>query len=83
MSLLSSITTELGRIELHHEGGRFFNRRVYRTEKLDTLFGPRDEIVPVQIPLSREQALGWHELAHKKGRVHADFPEREEVGDRA
>lgn len=79
MSLLSSITTELGRIELHHEGGRFSNRRVYRSEKAETLFGPRDEIVPVTIPLSREQALGWHELAHKKGRVYADFPEREEV----
>ena len=68
MSLLASVKTGLGRIELHHNGQTFTTRRTYSSATDGT------ERV-VTILHSRRSAEEWYELAQEGGTVHAPFPE--------
>ena len=68
MTLLAHIKTGLGRVELHHEAGKFTTRRrftsaVDRQEKWST------------VPLLPGRAREWYELCAERGAVHADWPE--------
>jgi hypothetical protein len=67
------VVTELGRVELHYEQGRFTTRREFRSA-IDGR--PRT----TTIMHSRRSALEWHELAEREGAVHADFPEESANG---
>jgi hypothetical protein len=73
MSRLSAVHTALGRVELHHEDGRFTTRRVVRCVEATLLTGGRGYVC--EILLDRERARAWHELAERQGTVYEEFPE--------
>lgn len=67
MSLLATVATRLGRVELHHEDGRFETRGYYTD--------PDGERHPSVIPVFEGSAREWWNLASERGAVHADFPD--------
>jgi hypothetical protein len=67
MSLLATVATRLGRVELHHEDGRFETRGWY--------VDPDGEQHPSVIPVFAESAREWFDLCAERGAVHADFPD--------
>ena len=70
MSLLATVTTHLGKIELHNEGGVFTTRRTYDSP----VHGVERVCTILQ---SLRSAIDWYELAERHGTVHAPFPETE------
>jgi hypothetical protein len=68
MTLLGRLQTELGRIELHHDGEQFTTRRSY----IDHMTCVKRE---PSIWHSRENAEEWYRLCELRGAVFADFPE--------
>jgi hypothetical protein len=68
MTLLSHVSTSLGRIELHWSGAAFMTRRTFRSA-IDGR--PRT----TQILHGRKSAREWYELAEREGAVHEPFPE--------
>jgi hypothetical protein len=71
MSCLAAVNTELGRIELHHEDGRFTTRRVVPDARPER--SGRTSVCT--IPIDREGAREWHELAERRGAVYDALPE--------
>jgi hypothetical protein len=69
MTLVASISTHLGRIELHHDEvtDRFETRRWYQSLTDRRLH-------EVRIRLSLDTAFSWYEMCSKNGTVYADFP---------
>jgi hypothetical protein len=70
MTCLAAVNTDLGRIELHHNGQTFTTRRTY-SSVTDGV-----ELV-ITILHSRKSAEEWYELAERQGAVYAPFPEAE------
>ena len=67
MSLLATVKTDVGKVELHHEAGVFTTRgRLTCDARADST---------CTILITCERALEWWELAQERGAVHADFPE--------
>lgn len=75
MSLLATIKTALGKIELHHESGRFTTRRVVRGVESEVLSGHRSYVSTILI--DRERAAEWYALAEGGNSVHQPFPQPE------
>jgi len=73
MSCLAAVNTALGRVELHHEDGRFTTRRVVDHLEPEPCAGRHSHVCTIL--LDRERALEWHELAERQGTVYETFPE--------
>jgi len=69
MTLLASISTHLGRVELHHDEvtNRFETRRRYQSLT-------DGELHEVRIRLFPDVALSRYEMCSKIGTVYAEFP---------
>lgn len=68
MSLLGSVQTRLGPVELHHEDGRFETRGTY----VDAIIGFERESVIVAFPAD---ARWWYDHCAEHGATFADFPD--------
>lgn len=68
MRLLGSVQTHLGRVELHHEDGRFETRGTYT----DAIVGTERESVVVEYGADAEW---WYSHCEANGVVFAPFPE--------
>ena len=75
MSLLATVKTDLGKVELHHESGVFTTRRVVRGIDAELLTGHRSYVSTILI--TAERALWWWELAESEGHVYQPFPQPE------
>jgi len=75
MSLLATVKTETGKVELHYEDGSFTTRGVIRGLDAELLTGRRSYVCTILI--TAERALWWHELAEREGHVYQSFPQPE------
>jgi hypothetical protein len=74
MSLLATVTTKVGKVELHCEGGVFTTRGTLRVEcALPTGRQSYTTIILITAARARE----WHELADREGHVYLPFPQPE------
>lgn len=73
MSLLATVRTDVGKVELHHEAGMFTTQRVVRGIEAELLTSRPSYVCTILV--SRESALEWYELAKDGGAVIAAFPE--------
>lgn len=73
MSLLATVTTRLGKVELHCEGGRFETRGIIRVPCVDIVV-PVDHDYVTTILITVARALEWWELAESEGHVYLPFP---------
>jgi hypothetical protein len=68
VTLLGHFQSDLGRLELHHDGEQFDTRSTY----VDAVCGAQRVSV---VFLSAERAAEWYALCERRGAVFADFPE--------
>ena len=66
-SLLATVRTQLGEIELHHDLGVFTTQREFR----GALDGRKRTTT---IRISRESGQEWYELAERVGATWREFP---------
>lgn len=75
MSLLATVKTGLGRVDLHCEDGVFTTRGITRGIEAEILCGRQSYVTTILI--TAERALWWHELAEDEGHVYLPFPQPE------
>lgn len=72
MSLLATVATKVGKVDLHFEDGAFTTRGVVRGIEVEVLCGRQNYVTTILI--TAERALEWHELAEREGHVYLPFP---------
>jgi len=75
MSLLATYKTKLGKVNLHHENGRFETRGVIVCPDVEHPCGVQSYVTTIHI--SAKGALEWWELAEDEGHVYLPFPAAE------
>jgi len=77
MSLLATVKTRLGKVDLHHERGVFTTRGVTACPDIEHLCGIQSYVTTILI--TAERALEWYELAESQGHVYLPFPPQPEA----
>lgn len=69
MAMLGYVATDLGPVELHHDGGRFTTRRTFH----DGQDARRTHVSIILV--TPESAREWWELCARRGVVYGEFPD--------